>query len=54
MKDWDVIIVGGGNAAYCAALAAREEGASVLSTLPAPPATARAARAYAVLTKGAT
>jgi len=30
MKDADVIIVGAGNAAFCAALAARESGASVL------------------------
>ena len=36
MKDWDVIVVGGGNAAYCAALAARETGASVLMLEAAP------------------
>lgn len=36
MKDWDVIVVGGGNAAYCAALAAREQGASVLMLEAAP------------------
>jgi len=36
MKDWDVIVVGGGNAAYCAALAARESGASVLMLEAAP------------------
>jgi tricarballylate dehydrogenase len=30
MSDFDVIVVGGGNAAFCAALAAREKGASVL------------------------
>ncbi len=36
MKDWDVIVVGGGNAAYCAALAAREKGASVLMLEAAP------------------
>ena len=29
-KVWDVIVVGGGNAAFCAAHAAREHGASVL------------------------
>src|SRR5689334_11784750 len=36
MKQWDVIVVGGGNAAYCAALAAREAGASVLMLEAAP------------------
>src|SRR3546814_14060876 len=30
MADWDVVVVGAGNAALCAALAARESGASVL------------------------
>ena len=32
----DVIVVGAGNAAFCAALAAREEGASVLMLEAAP------------------
>src|SRR3954469_13944953 len=36
MKDYDVIVVGGGNAAYCAALAAREQGASVRMLEAAP------------------
>ena len=30
MKEADVVVVGAGNAAFCAALAARESGASVL------------------------
>ena len=29
-RDWDVIVIGAGNAAACAALAAREHGASVV------------------------
>jgi tricarballylate dehydrogenase len=29
-ESWDVVVVGGGNAAFCAALAARERGARVL------------------------
>src|SRR5215470_18198896 len=36
MKEWDVIVVGGGNAAFCAGLAAREAGASVLMLECAP------------------
>src|SRR3977135_3441130 len=36
MKDWDVIVVGGGNAGFCASLAAREKGASVLMLECAP------------------
>ena len=36
MRDYDVIIVGAGNAAFCAALAAREKGASVLMLERAP------------------
>ena len=38
MKDADVIIVGAGNAAFCAALTARESGASVLMLECAPEA----------------
>src|SRR5512140_3247847 len=36
MTEHDVIIVGAGNAAFCAALAAREQGASVLMLEAAP------------------
>ena len=36
MQMWDVIVVGAGNAAFCAALAASEEGASVLMLERAP------------------
>ena len=35
-KTWDVIVVGGGNAAFCAALAAHEHGASVVMLEAAP------------------
>jgi tricarballylate dehydrogenase len=34
--DWDVIVVGGGNAAFCAALSAEEAGARVLMLEAAP------------------
>ena len=37
-KTWDVVVVGAGNAALCAALAARERGASVLVLERAPEA----------------
>lgn len=36
MTKWDVIVVGAGNAAFCAALAASEQGASVLMLERAP------------------
>src|SRR3981081_4297401 len=36
MSQYDVIVVGAGNAAFCAALAAQEEGASVLMLEAAP------------------
>jgi len=35
-QDYDVVVVGGGNAAFCAALAAQEEGARVLVLERAP------------------
>ncbi len=38
MANWDVIVVGAGNAAFCAAHAAREKGASVLMLERAPEA----------------
>src|SRR5213080_4241252 len=36
MKEYDVIVVGAGNAAFCAALAAQEQGASVMMLEAAP------------------
>ncbi|HWF95478.1 MAG TPA: FAD-dependent oxidoreductase, partial [Xanthobacteraceae bacterium] len=36
MSEYDVIVVGAGNAAFCAALAAQEQGASVLMLEAAP------------------
>ena len=36
MNDFDVIVVGGGNAAFCAALSAREAGGKVLMLERAP------------------
>jgi tricarballylate dehydrogenase len=38
MQEYDVIVIGAGNAAFCAALAAQEEGASVLILEAAPEA----------------
>jgi len=35
-QDWDVLIIGGGNAALCAAIAARRAGARVLVLEAAP------------------
>jgi tricarballylate dehydrogenase len=35
-RTWDVLVLGGGNAALCAAITAREAGASVLMVEPAP------------------
>src|SRR5512145_3169677 len=35
-ESWDVIVVGAGNAATCAALSAKEQGASVLMIEKAP------------------
>ncbi|MFL5150819.1 MAG: FAD-dependent oxidoreductase, partial [Microvirga sp.] len=35
-RAWDVVVVGAGNAAFCAALAAREAGASVVMLERAP------------------
>ena len=36
MSEYDVIVVGGGNAAFCAALAAQEQGARVVMLEAAP------------------
>ena len=36
MQEYDVVVVGAGNAAFCAALAAQEQGASVLMLEAAP------------------
>src|SRR5262249_43750584 len=36
MREWDVIVVGAGNAAFCAALSARQSGARVLMLERAP------------------
>lgn len=36
LKDWDVLVLGGGNAALCAAITARENGAEVLVLECAP------------------
>src|SRR5580704_17949688 len=36
MSEYDVIVVGAGNAAFCAVLAAQEQGASVLMLEAAP------------------
>ena len=36
--SWDVVVVGGGNAAMCAAISAREHGARVLVLEKAPEA----------------
>ena len=35
-SNWDVVVVGGGNAAFCSALAAHEQGASVVMLEAAP------------------
>ena len=35
-SDYDVVVVGAGNAALCAAIAAREQGSSVLMLEKAP------------------
>ena len=45
-RQYDVVVVGGGNAALCAALAAREAGARVLVLERAPEATRGGNSAY--------
>jgi succinate dehydrogenase/fumarate reductase flavoprotein subunit len=42
-QSWDVIIVGAGNAALCAALSAAEQGVKVLVLEPSPPAASASA-----------
>ncbi len=44
--DWDIVVVGSGNAALCAALAAQEQGRAVLVLEKAPPELASGNTAY--------